>query len=153
MEASTSVYFGPIETLALCSANDFAALEEPERLIARTFGRAEDLEKLSNANEGSRLFRKYLGKGFPVRCTAFPFVDLYLDKGFSVLGAPTALGNTVDDIYGLPNFMRFRKNIYAFAQKCRKCALPGMITTAWFDFAPELLETGMICTANDLWTK
>ena len=26
--------------------NDFAALEEPERLIARTFGRAEDLEEL-----------------------------------------------------------------------------------------------------------
>ena len=135
------------------AGNDFAALEEPERLIARTFGRAEDLEELSNANEGSRLFRKYLGKEFPLRCTAFPFVDLYLEKGFSVLGAPTALGNTVDDIYGLPNFMRFRKNIYAFAQKCKKYALPGMITTAWFDFAPELLETGMICTANDLWTK
>jgi hypothetical protein len=80
-------------------------------------------------------------------------VDLYKDKGFTVIGAPTTLGNTVDDIYGLPNFMRFRKNIFAYAQKCKKYSLAGMITTSWYDFAPEILETGLICTANDLWTK
>lgn len=132
---------------------DYCKLEEPEKLIAKTFGRKEELKELAESNEGSRLFRKYLGKGFPEKCTAFPFVDLYREKGFTVLAAPTTLGNTVDDIYGLPNFMRFRKNIFAYAQKCKKYALQGMITTSWYDFAPEILEMGLICTANDLWKK
>lgn len=131
----------------------FAKLEQPEKLIAETFARAEDFEELAASNEGSRLFRKSLGGKFPAYCTAFPFVDLYKEKGFTVIGAPTTLGNTVDDIYGLPNFMRFRKNIFAYAQKCKKYSLAGMITTSWYDFAPEILETGLICTANDLWTE
>ena len=133
--------------------NGFAELEQPEKLIAETFGRVEDFETLARSNDGSCLFRKYLGEKFPAYCTAFPFVDLYREKGFTVIGAPTTLGNTVDDIYGLPNFMRFRKNIFAYAKKCKKYSLPGMITTSWYDFAPEILETGLICTANDLWTE
>lgn len=132
---------------------NFAKLEQPEKLIAETFARVEELETLAESNEGSKIFSTYLGKDFPEKCTAFPFVDLYKDKGFTVIGAPTTLGNTVDDIYGLPNFMRFRKNIFAYAQKCKKYSLAGMITTSWYDFAPEILEMGLICTANDLWTK
>ncbi len=132
---------------------NFAKLEQPEKLIAETFARVEEFETLAESNEGSKIFSTYLGKDFPQKCTAFPFVDLYKDKGFTVIGAPTTLGNTVDDIYGLPNFMRFRKNIFAYAQKCKKYSLSGMITTSWYDFPPEILEMGLICTANDLWTK
>lgn len=130
----------------------YAGMNEPELLIAKTFAAARDLEEIFRQRPEIAPFRKYLGADFPRSFTAFPFLDLYRKLGFKVIGAPTTLGNTVDDIYGLPNFMRFRKNIYAFAKKCKEHSVMGMMTSAWYDFPPEILEMGLICTANDLWS-
>lgn len=130
---------------------NFAGLNEPEKLIARTFAKSVDLDSIRKERPDLEWFMKYLGTDYPRSFTAFPFLDLFRDAGFKVICVPTTLGNTVDELYGLPNFMRFRKNIRAFSEKCKQTGALGLVTSSWYDFPPEILEMGIISTANDLW--
>jgi len=96
-------------------------------------------------------FKKYLGTGFPKYLKAFPYIEFYQDNGFNVIAGPTAIGN--DELWhGLPNFVRFIPNIHAFAQRCiENGKVPGMITTAWYNYPPEMLYLGLIATAKFTW--
>jgi hypothetical protein len=96
-------------------------------------------------------FRKYLGDGYPKYLKAFPYLEFYQDHGYEVIAAPTAIGNH-ERWHGLPNFVRFIPNIHAFAQRCIKNGkVPGMITTAWYNYPPEILYLGLIATAKFTW--
>lgn len=128
----------------------FAELDEPERTITKLYGEFTDVEKLLET-PAMRPIRKYLGNKTPRWFDAFPFFDFYRDLGFEVFAAPSTLGNTIDDLYGLPNLGRTCKNIRLFAEKCRKSGGAGLVTTAWYDFPPELLSIGIIETAQNTW--
>jgi len=96
-------------------------------------------------------FKKYLGDGFPKYLKAFPYIEFYQDHGFKVIAAPTAIGNH-EWWHGLPNFVRFIPNIHTFAQRCiENGKVPGMITTAWYNYPPEILYLGLIATAKFTW--
>ncbi len=129
----------------------YAGLEEPERTITRGFARALDVRALMASSPAAQDFVKYLGPEFPRQFTAFPFFDFYRDHGFQVIGAPTTLGNTMDDSFGLPNFARFRANIREFAHKCKHGGALGMVTSSWYNFPPEILTLGLMDTSQHTW--
>jgi len=119
-------------------------LERASRWRARSF--EEDL-----GPKYLSYFKKYLGAGFPKYMKAFPYIEFYQDSGFQVIAAPTAIGNG-ELWHGLPNFVRFVPNIQAFARRCiENGKVPGMITTAWYDYPPEILYLGLIATAKFTW--
>ena len=128
----------------------FSELDEPERTITELYGEFTDVGKLLET-PAMQPIRKYLGGKTPRWFSAFPYFDFYRDLGFEVFAAPSTLGNTIDDLYGLPNLGRTCKNIRLFAEKCRKSGGAGLVTTAWYDFPPELLSIGIIETAQNTW--
>ncbi len=125
-------------------------LDEPERTITRLYGEFTDVEECLKQPCMAPI-RPYLGDKTPKWFNAFPFFDFYRDLGFDVFAAPSAFGNTVDDLYGLPNLGRTCKNIRLFAEKCRNSKGLGMITTSWYSFPPETLSIGIIETAQNTW--
>ncbi len=132
---------------------DYAGLEEPEQTITRKFARAMDVQELMNSSPAAQNFVRYLGPGYPRHFTAFPYFDFYREHGFQVIGAPTTLGNTMDDSFGLPNFARFRANIREFSRKCQLGGALGMITSSWYNFPPEILSLGVLDTGQHTWQK
>ncbi|MBO3804275.1 MAG: family 20 glycosylhydrolase [Candidatus Brockarchaeota archaeon] len=96
-------------------------------------------------------FKRYLGGGFPKYLRAFPYIEFYQDNGFQVIAAPTAIGDG-ELWHGLPNFARFVPNIRAFARRCiENGKVPGLITTAWYNYPPEILYLGLVATAKFTW--
>ncbi|MDD5598714.1 MAG: family 20 glycosylhydrolase [Victivallaceae bacterium] len=126
-------------------------LQEPEKTVLAKFSKGIDLEKELAAGNYLKIFGRYLGRGFPKYVNAFPYIGFYRDKGFRVIGAPTTLGNGIDDTFGLPNYSRFLCNIREFSNKCVKEKLLGLVTTAWYNFPPEILSLGIMATAQHTW--
>lgn len=131
--------------------SNFSKLDEPERTVVREYCQLVDVKSLLATLEAKEFAEKYLGNAIPQYFNAFPYVDYYRDLGFEVMGAPSTLGNSLDDIYGLPNYARFRCNIREFAEKTKRSGIQGMITSAWFNFPPEIIHLGIIDTAQNLW--
>ncbi len=132
---------------------DFAGLDEPEKTIARAYAEIVDVAQTLESTPAMRNFKPYLGDGLPKYFTAFPFFDFYRQQGFRVIGAPSALGNTMDDLYGMPNAARARANIRAFAAKCVNGGGLGLVTSSWYNFPPEILDLGIIDTAQHAWRR
>lgn len=126
-------------------------LDEPERTITRLYGELTDVKECLEKTPGMKQILPYLGDRTPRWFNAFPFFDFYKDLGFEVFAAPSAFGNTIDDLYGLPNLGRTCKNIRLFAEKCRKSGGAGMVTTSWYSFPQETLSIGIIETAQNTW--
>ncbi|MBO5689123.1 MAG: family 20 glycosylhydrolase [Lentisphaeria bacterium] len=126
-------------------------LDEPERTITRLYGELTDVDACLKNTPGMDQILPYLGDQTPKWFKAFPFFDFYKDLGFEVFAAPSAFGNTIDDLYGLPNLGRTCKNIRLFAEKCRKSKGAGLFTTSWYCFPPETLSIGIIETAQNSW--
>ena len=114
------------------------------------FARPLDLER-ELTPEYLQMFRRCLGADFPKYITAFPYLRFLKDKGFEVIGAPTTLGNRIDDTFGLPNYNRFLGNIRTCTQRCIEEQVRGVLTTAWYDFPPEILDLGLMATAQYAW--
>ncbi len=132
---------------------DFAGLDEPEKTIARAYAEIVDVARTLESTPAMRDFRPYLGDRLPKYFTAFPFFDFYRKLGFRVIGAPSTLGNTMDDLYGMPNYARARGNIRAFAAKCINGGGTGLVTSSWYNFPPEILDLGIIDTAQHAWRR
>lgn len=133
--------------------NDRWAAERSEldKTVMAHFARPLDLEG-DLTPEYLRMFRPYLGSDFPKYMTGFPYLRFFQDQGFQVVGAPTTLGNRMDDTFGLPNYARFLGNIRAFTESCIAASSRGILTTAWYDFPPEILDLGLMATAQYAWS-
>lgn len=130
--------------------NICAGYEEPEKTILRYFSKSVDVMEILSRENG-RTLRRYLGNDLPHTFNGFPYLDYYKEHGREVISAPTTLGNCIDDIYGLPNYGRFRANIRAFAEKTKRAGTRGMITSSWYNFPAEMLDIGIIDTAQNCW--
>ena len=53
--------------------------------------------------------------------------------------------------HGMPDFPRFGENIHCFARRCIDAKAGGLITTAWYNRAPEMLYSGLVSTAEFAW--
>lgn len=126
-------------------------LGEPEKTIVEKFSKGIDLEKELSDKGYLKVFRRYMGTDFPKYINAFPYVDFYRDKGFKIIGAPSTLGNRIDDTFGLPNYSRSLNNIRVFSNKCIQENLLGLITAAWYNFPPEILSLGIMATGQNCW--
>ena len=127
-------------------------LDEEEKIIFKAFVEKVDMEKTINSSAAAVDFRKYLETGIPGRYQSFPFYNFYCDHGFEVWGAPSCCGDQMDDAYGMPNIMRGRKNIRAFAKKCQSSGSKGIITTSWHNYPPEIFTLGIMDTAQNSWS-
>lgn len=127
-----------------------AELTDLERVVTGKFAGPCDLERELSA-EYLALFRSYLGPEFPKYMTPFPNLRFFKERGFQVIGAPTTLGNTVDETFGLPNYARFLGNIRQFSRRCIEENALGLVTTAWYDFPVEILDLGLMATAQFAW--
>lgn len=127
-------------------------LEENERNIVDRFALKlnlpEDLNQCFTDTLGH-----CLGQETPKYFQSFPYMQFYREHGFDVIGAPTTLGNGMDIIYGLPNYYRFHRNISGMVARCREYGALGIVTTSWADFPPEILNTGVIYTAQFSWNS
>lgn len=126
-------------------------LEEPQRTIVNNFSRGIDLANDLGDNYMEN-FGQYLGPDFPKYMSAFPNLGFLADKGFQVIGGPTTLGNRIDETFGLPNFNRFLGNIREFSAACIRHQALGLVTTAWYNFPPEILPFGIMVTAQSTWS-
>jgi hypothetical protein len=97
-----------------------------------------------------RVFGDYLGDQMPKYVRAFPYLEFYQDRGRKVIGAPTCSGNTSDWLT-LPDFPRYGHNIATIAQRCMEAKAEGVVTTAWYNRAPEVLYQGLLATAQFTW--
>lgn len=125
-------------------------LQEPEKTIVAKFSRGIDFSK-ELGKEYLDIFGKYLGEEFPKYIESFPNIRFFKEKGFSVIGAPTTLGNRIDDTFGLPNYNRFLGNIREFSNACIRENTIGLVTTAWYNFPPEILDLGIMASAQFAW--
>lgn len=98
-----------------------------------------------------REFGRYLGDGFPKWIRALPYLEYYQDRGFDVITSPTGMGNgDMED--GTPNIARFAANIALHGKRCKENGRAlGLITTAWYNMPPEMLEQPLIQTAQTAW--
>ena len=124
-------------------------LSDVTRAMLRHYASAVDLAE-SLDEPFMKEFGSYLGEYFPKYVPAFPYLQYYLDKGRTVIGAPTCSGNR-STWNGLPDFPRFAQNIKTFADRCIETKAEGMLTTAWYNRIPEVLVQGMILTAEFTW--
>jgi hypothetical protein len=93
-----------------------------------------------------KVFGKYLGPEFPKYVKSFPYLGYYRDKGFSVIGAPSALAGWNF------NYDRSIANIAGFARRCGQERTGGIMTTSWFsNHPPEILYAGLVTTAAFAW--
>ena len=97
-----------------------------------------------------RVYGDYLGDGFPKYIRAFPYLEYYQDQMRRVIGGPTMSGNHSDWL-SLPDFPRYGRNIMAFAERCIEARAEGLVTTAWYDYPPEILYFGLVATAHFTW--
>lgn len=128
----------------------YAELQEPEKTIVAKFSQGIDFTK-DLGNDYLNIFGKYLGPDFPKHVTPFPNIHFFNDNGFTLIGAPTTLGNRIDDTFGLPNYNRFLGNIREFANACINKNTLGLVTTAWYNFPPEILDLGILASAQFAW--
>jgi hypothetical protein len=124
-------------------------LNDLESSIVRDFAKKISFEKELNENF-MKIFGPYLGNEFPKRIKGFPYLEFYLDKGFKVLGSPTALANG-DNYHMLPNYWRFIPNIRAFAERCIETGAEGILTTSWYNYHPFMFHLGIGATAQFAW--
>ena len=97
-----------------------------------------------------RMFRPYLGDQFPKCVRAFPYLEYYQEHGRRVICGPTCSGNTSDWL-SLPDFPRYGTNIKLFAERAMEAKAEGVITTAWYNLPPELINFGLLATAHFTW--
>lgn len=120
-----------------------------ERSIMDTFAKAVPMEESLSKNFMS-VYGSYLGEDFPKRIKGYPYLEFFIDKGFKVIGAPTALGNG-DNYHSLPNYWRFIPNIRTIAERCQEAGAEGIITTAWYNYMPLMFHLGLGATAQFAW--
>lgn len=92
----------------------------------------------------------YLGDEIPKRFRAFPYLEYYQDKGFKVVGMPTAMGNH-DNYLGLPNQTRFMANIRVCAERVVQAGALGVISSNWFTFPAPFYPLGIVTTGSYTW--
>lgn len=97
-----------------------------------------------------RVYGKYLGDRVPKYVRAFPYLEYYQDHGRHVICGPTCSGNTSRWL-DLPDFPRYGCNIRAFAERCQEADAEGLVTTSWYNRAPEVLDFGLLATAQASW--
>lgn len=124
-------------------------LTDLETSVMETFIRRVDLKE-NLSQDFMSLYGKYLGDEFPKRIKAYPYIEFYQDKGFTVIGAPTCLGNG-DDYHTLPNYWRFIPNIRTAAERCIQAGTLGMVTSAWYNYHPVMFHMGIGATAQFTW--
>jgi hypothetical protein len=124
-------------------------LPEVARNTLEVFSEAVDLEQRLES-EFQQVFGDYLGEHFPKYLRSFPYLEYYQAQGRRVLGAPTCSGNTSEWLT-LPDFPRYGHNITTFADRCREAQAEGIVTTAWYNRPPELLNFGLLATAQSTW--
>jgi hypothetical protein len=96
-------------------------------------------------------FGRYLGDDFPRLIRALPYVEYYQDRGFDVITSPTGMGNG-DMKDGTPNFARFERNIWTHGRRAKENGKTlGVITTAWYDMPPAILQQPLVQTAMSTW--
>ena len=93
-----------------------------------------------------RVYGPYLGDQTPKYVRAFPYLEFYQDHGRRVICGPTCSGNTSYWLE-LPDFPRYGHNIGAFAERCQEAKAEGLVTTSWYNRAPEVLDHGLLATA------
>lgn len=96
------------------------------------------------------VYRDCIGEQFPRYVRAFPYIEYYQSRGRVVYGAPTCSGNH-SFWHTLPDIPRHGDNIKTFADRCIEAGAAGMITTAWYNRSPELLQFGIVATAEFTW--
>jgi hypothetical protein len=96
------------------------------------------------------VYGSYLGDQMPKCVRAFPYLEYYQDHGRRVICGPTCSGNTSRWL-DLPDFPRYGCNIRTFADRCQQASAEGLITTSWYNRAPEVLDFGLLATAQATW--
>lgn len=124
-------------------------LSDLEHDVIMNFARSADLEEIVSAS-GAEHFKKYFGEEFPKRIKGLPYYEYYRDLGFKVIGAPTTLGNG-DNFHTLPNYWRFVPNIRTHCERSIESGAEGVITTAWYNYAPLVFHFGLAATAQFAW--
>jgi len=109
----------------------------------------EDVESTLGEDFMKR-YGPYLGQHFPKYFRAFPYLEYYQDKGFRVIGMPTALGET-DSFLGLPNFPRCTANIQICCERMAQAKAMGVITSAWYTYPAAMYPMGIPTTAYYAW--
>lgn len=97
-----------------------------------------------------RVYGSYLGNQVPKYVRAFPYLEYYQDHGRRVICGPTCSGNTSQWL-DLPDFPRYGCNIRSFADRCEEARAEGLITTSWYNRPPEVLDFGLLATAQATW--
>jgi hypothetical protein len=123
---------------------------EPHPLYMRNFAEPVDLQS-DLGEDFLQRFKSYLGAEFPKLINSFPYLQFYIDKGFTVWGAPSCLGEILDMSDGLENEVRCSANIRGFAHDVQQHGGMGIVTTAWYNVLPEYLYNGIILTAQSAW--
>lgn len=125
-------------------------LSEVQRGVMRNYSKAVRM-KSSLGKAYMAEFGKYLGDDFPRRIRALPYIEYYQDRGFDVITSPTGMGNG-DMKDGTPNFARFERNIATHGRRSKENGRTlGVITTAWYNKPPEMLDRSLIWTAMNTW--
>ena len=124
-------------------------LGDLERNIMDTFATGVPLEE-SLGKQFLSVYGSYLGDDFPKRIKGYPYLEFFMDKGFKVIGAPTALGNG-DNYHSLPNYWRFIPNIKTISERCQEAGAEGVITTAWYNYMPLMFHLGLGATTQFTW--
>ncbi len=124
-------------------------LPDLEREVLEKFGQPLNLKE-DLGKDYLSLFKHYLGKEFPKYITSFPYIKFYQDRGYKVIGAPSALSS---NFIKRPNYQRPVHNIKEFSKRCIKEKIEGMITTSWQNFPFEILYLGLIATGQFTWGR
>ena len=124
-------------------------LSEVTAATLAAFARPVNLEERLG-EEFHQVYGPHLGTQLPKFVPAFPYLEYYRAAGRSVIGAPTAAGNTTEWMC-LPDFPRYAHNIKTFAERCAQAGVQGLVTTAWYNFPPEALYFGLLATAQFTW--
>ena len=103
-----------------------------------------------NFDQFLRVYGGCLGGDLPRYVRAFPYLEHYQERGRRVICGPTCSGNTSHWL-DLPDFPRYGHNIRAFAERCGEARAEGLVTTAWYNRAPEVLDFGLLATAQATW--
>ena len=124
-------------------------LDPVERRMIEQFAKGIDMETDLSPEFLAR-FGKYLGKRFPRRVRAFPYLEYYQDLGFQVMGAPAG-GSNHSTWRALPDFPRYADNINVFSRRLHEAGALGVVTSAWYDFPLEALVPAIMYTGQWAW--
>ena len=126
-----------------------AELSDVQAAALSTFAQPADMAQFLG-DDFLQVYGDCLGDDFPKFVRPFPYLEYFQSHNRRVIGAPTCAGNTSDWL-SLPDFPRYGANIKAFADRCIEAGAEGLVTSAWYNWPPQVFDFGLVATAQFTW--